>query len=369
MRRRLAWDRTGKAPAAAVGVGGRRSERVAAGEGVRVLITGGAGYIGTHTALELVAAGHDPVLLDNFSNASRDVLPALAGLAGRALPCIEGDIRDGNRLDRVFGGGDFDAVVHLAALKAVGESVKEPLRYHDTNLGGTGRLLDAMDRHAVRSVVFSSTATVYGPASSPLPEGAATGPASPYARTKLAGEELLRELHAADPRWRISVLRYFNAAGAHSSGRIGESPAGRPQNLLPVVAEVAAGRQARLDVFGGDYPTPDGTCVRDYVHVVDLARAHVRALARLACRPGVAVHNLGTGRGHSVLEVVRAFERASGRPIPFRVVGRRPGDPPVLCADPGLAQEELGWVATLGLDEMCADLWRWRAAQLPGPGK
>ena len=336
---------------------------------MKVLVTGGAGYIGSHTALELLAAGHEPVLLDNFSNASPAVLPALARLAGREVPCVEGDIRDGRFLDNVFEDGRFSAVVHLAALKAVGESVSDPLRYYSHNVTGSACLLERMVRHRVRSLVFSSTATVYGAASAaPVTEDAPTAAMSPYARTKLVVEEMLRDLHSADGRWRISVLRYFNAAGAHPSGQIGESPAGTPGNLLPRIGQVAGGQGGQFEVFGGDYPTPDGTCVRDYVHVVDIARAHIEALGALAGEPRFLTHNLGTGRGHSTLEVLRAFERASGRTIPFSMASRRPGDAPVLQADPRRARAELGWTATRGLDQICSDLWRWVSACPDGFG-
>ncbi len=329
---------------------------------MRVLVTGGAGYVGSHVALELAAAGHEPVLLDNFSNASRAALPALAELAERPLTSVAGDVRDAALLNRLFAAQAFGAVVHLAALKAVGESVADPLRYYANNVVGTACLLEAMAAHGVRSLVFSSTATVYRPDAGPLSEDSPLGPASPYARTKLVAEGVLRDLCAADPRWRVSILRYFNAAGAHPSGRIGEDPAGPSRNLLPRVADVAAGDGASwLDVFGDDWPTPDGTCVRDYVHIADLAHAHVLALERLAA--GAAVHNLGTGCGHSVLEVVRAFRRASAAAVPLRIAPRRPGDVAALTADPGRAREALGWTARRGLDHICEDLWRWRSSR------
>lgn len=326
---------------------------------MNILVTGGAGYIGTHVALELLAAGWEPVLLDNFSNASPNAIPALDRLAERNLHCVEGDIRDPKCLDGVLERHGVSAVVHLAALKAVGESVAEPLRYYSNNLVGTAYLLERMAHHGVRALVFSSTAAVYAPSGTPLTEKSPTRPESPYARTKLAAEEMLRDLAAADPRWGISILRYFNAGGAHPSGLIGESPPDSPKNLLPQVADVASGRRERLSVFGNDYPTPDGTCIRDYVHVVDVARAHVRAVERVVGEPGVSVHNLGTGRGHSVLELIEAFERTSGVAVPYEVVARRPGDVAALRADSSLARRELGWTATLDLDRICADLWRW----------
>ena len=333
---------------------------------MKVLVTGGAGYIGSHTVLELLEAGHEAVVLDNFSNSSPGSLRALGVLANRDIPFVEGDVRDGDLLDGVFGGGSFDAVIHFAALKAVGESVAEPLRYFANNVTGTAGLLEAMTTHGVRTLVFSSSATVYAPSSAALTEESPTAPASPYGRTKHLGEELLRDLHIADPDWRISCLRYFNAVGAHPSGLIGEDPIGVPKNLLPYIAQVAVGRRERLEVFGDDYPTPDGTCIRDYLHVMDLARAHVLALDYLGREGGYAVHNLGTGRGSSVLEAVRAFERASGRSIPRRVVARRPGDMPVQCADPRRARDELGWTAKWDLDRICADLWRWQSSHPNG---
>ena len=333
---------------------------------MKVLVTGGAGYIGSHTVLELLAAGHEAVLLDNLSNSSLRAVNALGALANRDIPFVEGDVRDSDLLDGVLGGGNFDAVIHFAALKAAGESVAEPLRYYVNNVTGTAGLLEAMTAHGVRTLVFSSSATVYAPSSAALTEEYPTAPASPYGRTKHLGEELLRDLHSADPDWRISCLRYFNAVGAHPSGEIGEDPMGIPRNLLPYIAQVAVGRRERLEVFGDDYPTPDGTCIRDYLHVVDLARAHVLALDYLGREGGYAVHNLGTGRGHSVLEVMHAFERASGRSVPYRVAARRPGDVPFLCADPTRARDELGWTAQWDLDRICADLWRWQSSHPNG---
>lgn len=337
---------------------------------MKVLVTGGAGYLGSHTVLELLAAGHEAVVLDDFSNASPRAMAALCMLANREIAWTEGDIRDAGCLDEALGGGGFDAVMHFAGLKAVGESVEEPLRYYGTNVAGTACLLERMEAHGVRTLVFSSSATVYRVADAedpaPLGEDAPTGAESPYGRTKLIVEELLRDLCAANPDWRVSVLRYFNAVGAHPSGVIGEDPTGVPRNLLPCIAQVAVGRRELLEVFGNDYPTRDGTCVRDYLHVVDLARAHIRAVEYLERRPGFAVHNLGTGRGHTVFEAIRAFERASGKTIPYRIVGRRPGDAPVTLADPERAREELGWTARWDLDRMCADLWRWQSTHPEG---
>ena len=337
---------------------------------MKVLVTGGAGYLGSHTVLELLAAGHEAVVLDDFSNASPRAMSALCMLANREIAWTEGDIRDAGCLDEVLGGGGFDAVMHFAGLKAVGESVEEPLRYYGTNVAGTACLLERMEAHRVRTLVFSSSATVYRVADTedpaPLKENAPTGAESPYGRTKLIVEELLRDLCAAKPDWRVSVLRYFNAVGAHPSGVIGEDPTGVPRNLLPCIAQVAVGRRELLEVFGNDYPTRDGTCVRDYLHVVDLARAHIRAVEYLERRPGFAVHNLGTGRGYTVFEAIRAFEQASGKTIPYRIVGRRPGDAPVTLADPERARKELGWTARWDLDRMCADLWRWQSTHPEG---
>ncbi len=334
----------------------------------RVLVTGGAGYIGSHTCLELLGAGFDVVALDNLSNSSRVAVERVAGLAGRELPFVEADVRDRAALDALFRSAPFHAVVHFAGLKAVGESVEKPLEYFDNNVGGTVTLLHAMREAGVKTIAFSSSCTVYGdPASVPIredfPVGAVT---NPYGRTKLVVEEVLRDLAASDPAWSVGLLRYFNPVGAHESGRIGEDPAGIPNNLMPFVAQVAVGRREFLRVFGDDYPTPDGTGVRDYIHVVDLALGHVKALEKLAGLRGVNVWNLGTGRGCSVLDVVRAFEEASGRPIPYRVVPRRPGDVAATWADPSKAAAELGWKATRDLRRMCEDSWRWQSANPQG---
>ena len=333
---------------------------------MKILVTGGLGYIGSHTTLELLAAGHEAVLLDNFSNASPRVLSAIAGLAGRSVPFVEGDIRDGGLLDGVLKAGEFDAVMHLAALKAVGESVADPLRYYSNNSAGTICLLERMAAHSVKTLIFSSSATVYRDSPEPLTESCPTKPSSPYGRTKLFEEEVLCDLYAANPDWRISILRYFNAAGAHPSGRIGEDRAQTSGNLLPRIGRAALGQREQLKVFGGDYPTPDGTCVRDYIHVMDLAGAHIAALDRLVPEPRLTIHNLGTSRGHSVLEVIRAFERASGLTVPHRIVARRAGDAPISRADAGRARAELGWSAVRGLDRICVDQWRWLSSHPNG---
>ena len=336
---------------------------------MRVLLTGGTGYIGSHTAVELLAAGHDVVLLDNLENSSARAVSAIRAVSGRQVSFIRGDIRDGNSLDGVFRTHAVDAVIHLAALKAVGESVAKPEAYHDTNVAGSRRLVERMAANGVTTLVFSSTAAVYGdPAATPITEDCPASPQSPYARTKREVEELLWDLHRGDPRWRISILRYFNAVGAHPSGQLGEDPRGVPDNLLPYIAQVAAGRLERLDVFGDDYPTRDGTGIRDYLHVVDLARGHLAALDYIRRSPGVALHNLGTGRGHTVLEVLHAFEAASERTIPYRITARRPGDIAMSCADVSRAREELDWNATHDLRKICEDLWLWQSSHPDGYG-
>jgi UDP-glucose 4-epimerase len=334
-----------------------------------ILLTGGTGYIGSHTCVELIGAGYDTVLLDNLCNSSPVVVDRIAKITGTRPAFVEGDVRDRALLDRVFAEHPIDAVIHFAGLKAVGESVAHPLDYYENNVGGSATLLQAMEARGVRRLVFSSSATVYGMATEmPLTESSPTGPVNPYGHSKLMVEQLLQDLANSDARWRVLCLRYFNPVGAHESGMIGEDPRNIPNNLMPFVAQVAVGRLPRLRVFGNDYPTPDGTGVRDYIHVMDLASGHVAALSRLM-GPGPLEHpvvNLGTGRGQSVLEVVRAFETASGRSIPYDVVERRAGDVAVSYADAGLAQRYLGWKAKRGPDAMCADAWRWQAANPRG---
>jgi UDP-glucose 4-epimerase len=335
----------------------------------RVLLTGAAGYIGSHTCVEVMAAGWTPVIVDNLCNSSPVVLDRIARIAGARPQFVQADIRDAAALDRVFRDHRVDAVVHFAGLKAVGESVAEPLRYYDNNVNGTLVLLAAMAKHGVRKIVFSSSATVYGAATTmPLREDAPLGPTNPYGHSKLMVERILRDVAAADPQWRVMLLRYFNPVGAHASGLIGEDPVGIPNNLMPFVAQVAVGRRARLQVFGNDYPTPDGTGVRDYIHVVDLALGHVAALRRIVAEdaPRETIVNLGTGRGHSVLEMVRAFEAASGRPVPYEIVGRRPGDVATCYADAARARALLGWAAQRDLAAMCADTWRWQSGNPDG---
>ena len=326
-----------------------------------VLVTGGAGYIGSHTCIELLAAGHDVVVLDNLSNSKAEALARVQGIAGRSLAFVQADLRDEEALAALFRDFPFEAVVHFAGLKAVGESTRIPLAYYDNNVNGTLCLCRAMASAGVKRLVFSSSATVYGdPASVPIREDFPRSATNPYGRTKLFIEEILRDLHHADALWNIALLRYFNPVGAHPSGRVGEDPNGIPNNLMPYIAQVAVGRLPQLQVFGGDYDTPDGTGVRDYIHVVDLARGHLAALERLRAAPGVAAYNLGTGRGYSVLEMRRAFERAAGREIPYRIVARRPGDIATCYADPALAAAELGWRAELDMDDMVTDQWRWQ---------
>ena len=334
-----------------------------------VLLTGGTGYIGSHTCVELLKAGCETVVLDNLCNSSRAVLERIQRITGRAPFFIEGDVRDRAALDRIFAERSIDAVLHFAALKAVAESVARPLDYYDNNVCGSASLFAAMDAHSVRRIVFSSSATVYGMAREmPVGEASPTVPVNPYGHTKRIVEQMLYDLATADSRWRTICLRYFNPVGAHESGLIGEDPRDTPNNLMPYVAQVAIGRLPRLRVFGNDYPTIDGTGVRDYIHVTDLALGHVAALQRIltANADGHTIVNLGTGRGYSVLEVVHAFMRVSGRPVPYEVVERRPGDVAVSFADATLARSMFGWTAERELDRMCADTWRWQSANPDG---
>jgi UDP-glucose 4-epimerase len=336
---------------------------------MKILVTGGAGYIGSHACVSLMQAGHEAVVLDNLSNSKRSVLPRLEKITGGRIDFVEGDIRDRSLLAGLFRQRKIDGVMHFAGLKAVGESVEQPLRYYQNNVSGTLTLCEAMVEAGVKLIIFSSSATVYGePAKVPITEDFPVAPTNPYGHSKLMVEDILRDLWRADSHWRIALLRYFNPVGAHISGTIGEDPNGIPNNLVPYVSQVAVGRLKQLNVFGSDYPTPDGTGVRDYIHVVDLADGHVRALERLVRGPAkggatmgeLLTVNLGTGRGYSVLEVVKAFEAASGRKVPYQVVARRAGDIAVCFADPALAEKEFGWVAKRGLAEMCADSWRWQ---------
>lgn len=333
---------------------------------MRVLVTGGAGYIGTHTLVELLSSGHSPVVLDNLSNGSAEALYRVEGLTGSAIPLCRADIRDREAVDRAFTQyGEIDAVIHLAGLKAVGESVSNPAVYYENNVAGSLNLISAMEAFNCRRLIFSSSASVYGePSTLPLRENAPLSPASPYARTKLQVEQMLADIGYADSRWRVALLRYFNPVGAHPSGEIGESPRGTPNNLMPYIIQVAAGLKQKLSVFGGDYPTADGTGVRDYIHVVDLARGHVRALEVLDDLQMTTL-NLGRGEGYSVLEVLRTFERVSGLRIPYEIVARRAGDVAQCYADPTLAQQLLAWRAGLDLEQMCRDAWNWQCAGTP----
>lgn len=336
---------------------------------MRVLVTGGAGYIGSHTVLVLLEAGHDVLVVDDLSNSSAESLRRVAELTGREAAFIEGNIADPVVLEQAFGGFAPEAVIHFAGWKAVGESTQLPLTYYRENVSATVTLAQAMADHDCHLLVFSSSATVYGDGTPPFTEDAPTGATNPYGRTKWMIEQILADAAAADPQLAVGVLRYFNPIGAHSSGRIGEDPRGIPNNLVPFVAQVASGRLAQLAVFGDDYDTVDGTGVRDYVHVMDLADGHLAALNYLTDHAGWNVWNLGTGNGASVLEVVHAYEQACGHPIAYQIKPRRPGDVAASFADPGKANRELGWQATRSLDEMCADTYRWQAANPEGyPG-
>jgi UDP-glucose 4-epimerase len=332
-----------------------------------ILVTGASGYIGSHTCVELLQAGYAVVGLDNLSNSSLEALRRVERITGKQLPFHEADVRDSQRLREIFAAHRIDAVIHFAGLKAVGESVAQPLRYFDNNVAGTVHLLQEMVQAGIGAFLFSSSATVYGdPESLPLTETARLSVTNPYGRSKLMVEQILGDLNVAQPQLRTGILRYFNPVGAHASGLIGEDPSGIPNNLMPFIAQVAVGRRPELSVFGGDYPTPDGTGVRDYIHVVDLAQGHVAALKRLFEHPGSFTVNLGTGRGHSVLETVRAFEEASGRPIPYKIVPRRPGDVACCYASPARARELLGWEARLTMADMCRDHWRWQSGNPNG---
>jgi len=326
-----------------------------------ILVTGGAGYIGSHTVVELLQAGFQVVVVDNFSNSSPEALRRVEKITGRSLTVCQVDILDEAALEEVFERYPTQAVIHFAGLKAVSESVAEPLLYYRNNISGTLNLCRAMSRHRVKNIVFSSSACVYGdPDSVPIREDFPARPTNPYGHSKLMVEQILTDLQKASPGMNVVLLRYFNPVGAHSSGLIGEDPRGYPNNLMPYIAQVAVGRRKKLSVFGSDYPTGDGTGVRDYIHVVDLARGHLKAIEKLTDHPGLLMCNLGTGRGYSVLEIVAAFQKASGREIPFEITARRPGDIAVCYADPAYAREVLGWQARFGLEEMCLDHWRWQ---------
>ncbi|WP_205342058.1 UDP-glucose 4-epimerase GalE [Denitrificimonas caeni] len=333
-----------------------------------ILVTGGAGYIGSHTTLALLEAGHEVIVLDNLANSSLESLRRVERICGKAATFVEGDIRDRALLDSIFARYSIDAVLHFAGLKAVGESVQQPLAYYENNVSGSVVLFQAMAAASVFNLVFSSSATVYGePKQMPISEDCPTGtPTNPYGRSKLMIEEILRDLSLSEPRWSIAVLRYFNPVGAHSSGLIGEDPNGIPNNLLPYISQVAVGKLQKLSVYGDDYPTVDGTGVRDYIHVVDLADGHLKALAAIATEQGVHVWNLGTGQGYSVLQMVSAFEQAAGVTVPYAIVPRRGGDIAECWADPKKAAHELGWQAKHSLDDMMHDTWRWQQSNPNG---
>lgn len=333
-----------------------------------VLVTGGAGYIGSHTVLQLLESNYKVLVLDNLCNASQEGLKRVEALTGKSVDFIQGDIRDAALLDKLFTEHSIDSVIHFAGLKAVGESVEQPLRYYQNNVYGTLTLCEAMQKHGVKNLVFSSSATVYGdPVELPLREDMPTGqPTNPYGQSKLMVELVLRDLYKSDSSWNIALLRYFNPAGAHPSGRIGENPNGIPNNLMPFITQVATGKREYLSVFGNDYDTPDGTGVRDYIHVEDLAAGHLKALEKLAKNSGLVTYNLGTGQGYSVLDMVKEFEKQSGKTIAYKIVARRSGDVAACYAEPNLARDELNWTAKKGLAEMCRDSWNWQSSNPDG---
>lgn len=328
---------------------------------MRILVTGGAGYIGSHTCVELIGKGYDILVIDNLVNSSIESLNRVKRITGRTVEFKKIDLIDKTAVTALFETDRIDAVIHFAGLKAVGESVEMPLTYYYNNISGTLNLAEAMRAAGVKNIVFSSSATVYGdPHTVPIKEDFPVSPTNPYGRTKLMIEEILRDLFVSDKSWNIMLLRYFNPVGAHPSGSIGEDPNGIPNNLMPYVSQVAVGKLPELAVFGDDYPTKDGTGVRDYIHVVDLARGHIHALEKLATSPGLLTCNLGTGRGYSVLEMIEAFEKASGKIVGYKITDRRPGDIATCFADPSLARKELNWWAEFGIDEMCRDAWNWQ---------
>jgi len=332
-----------------------------------ILVTGGAGYIGCHTLITLIEDNHQVVVVDNLSNSSKTALERVEKITGISIPFIQADVLDQASLKKIFEEFDIDAVIHFAGLKAVGESVEQPLRYYENNVMGTISLCQVMSEFHCYNLVFSSSATVYGdPESVPINENFPTSVTNPYGRSKLIVEEILQDLNQANPKWNIALLRYFNPAGAHKSGLIGEDPNGIPNNLLPYISQVAVGKLEKLSVFGGDYNTPDGTGVRDYIHVIDLAKGHLKALNLLQKAPGVVVFNLGTGTGYSVLEMIKQFERASSKQIPYEIIARRPGDIAECWANPKKAQQQLDWNAELGLEEMMQDQWNWQSCNPDG---
>ena len=339
---------------------------------MKILVTGGAGYIGSHTVVELLNAGHEVAVVDNLSNASVKSLDRVEEITGKKVHFYEVDIRDDVTLDEVFRNEQPEAVIHFAGLKAVGESVEIPMKYFDNNIGGTLTLLHVMKKAGCKNMVFSSSATVYGkPETVPIREDFPTSVTNPYGRTKLVIEDMLKDLYRSDPSWNVILLRYFNPIGAHESGRIGEDPSGIPNNLLPYIAKVAVGKLEKVSVFGNDYDTPDGTGVRDYIHVVDLAKGHIKAIEKIEKEKNVGckIYNLGTGTGYSVLDIIEAFGKACGKEIPYVIAGRREGDVDTVYADPSLAKEELGWSAEYDLSKMCADTWRWQSQNPDGYGE
>ena len=329
---------------------------------MNILVTGGAGFIGSHTVVELLEDEQNVIVVDNLSNSSKEALDRVEDITGKSLTFYKTDLLDKDELDDIFNQHDIDSVIHFAGFKAVGESVEKPLDYYHNNITGTLYLCEVMKKHGVNDIVFSSSATVYGdPHTVPIKEDFPITATNPYGRTKLFIEEILRDLHTSDETWNVALLRYFNPVGAHESGRIGEDPNDIPNNLMPYITQVAVGKLAELSVFGDDYPTHDGTGVRDYIHVVDLAKGHLSALEKLRDNPGVVTYNLGTGKGYSVLDVVNAFEEASGQEIPYKITDRRPGDVASCYADPSKAEEELGWTAERDIYDMCKDAWRWQS--------
>jgi len=337
---------------------------------MKILVTGGAGYIASHTNLELLEAGYDVVAVDNLSNSSSESIKRVEKLTGKKIKFYENDILDKEALTTIFGQEKIDAVIHFAGLKAVGESCKIPLQYYKNNVAGTVNLLEVMDKFNVKNLVFSSSATVYGdPKTVPITEDFPLSATNPYGRTKLMIEEILRDLYAADKEWNIAILRYFNPIGAHESGEIGEDPNGIPNNLVPYIAKVALGVLDKIYVFGNDYDTPDGTGIRDYIHVVDLALGHLKAIEKLTEKPGLVTYNLGTGRGYSVLEVIHNYEKACGKKLPYVITDRRPGDIAVSYADPTKANKELGWKAERDIEQMCRDSYNWQIKNPNGYGR
>ncbi len=334
---------------------------------MRILVTGGTGYIGSHTCLELLEAGHEVIAIDNLSNSREESLQRVERITGKTLIFEKCDLSDKDKLTRILHQYQPFAVIHFAGLKAVGESVQNPLLYYKNNISGTAILLQAMDDTNISNIVFSSSCTVYGThGRPPIDENTRLEAVNPYGQTKLTIEYMLKDVWCSNPAWNVSILRYFNPVGAHHSGEIGEDPLGPPRNLMPAITQVAVGQRKELLVFGDDYPTRDGSCIRDYIHVVDLARGHINAVENLTTNPGTIIHNLGTGTGYSVLEMIRAFAQVTGQNVPFKVVGRRPGDAPEIYANPDKAHQELGWRAKLGLEQMCEDAWRWQTRNPEG---